>query len=305
MFEKEINQEYILVGKVISINQGENFYNLTLKLTNNKDINIKLNTNEKQPIINKIYQFKVICILKKERKILINKEFDLVENILTVHELYRLFSHFFPCTKVNFTVTQKIIENYLYKIKNTIIFNITKNLYEKNKKSFLIHPAALKMHHTYYGGLSIHTVNILKTSDIFIELFPYLNVDLIYAGIILHDMAKIRELNDLSRTYTKEGVLLGHLVMMNNDITEEALLLNYQNKEEVLILKHIIISHHGLLNFGALQKPKIGEALLIWYLDTIDSQFSVLGENLKKIEKGNFTESISVLNKNFFYKPNI
>ncbi|CAP18426.1 conserved hypothetical protein, similar to 3'-5' FT exoribonuclease YhaM [Candidatus Phytoplasma mali] len=305
MFEKEINKEYILLGQAISINQGENFYNLTLKLTDNKDINIKLNKNDKKPIINKIYQFKVICILKKEKKFLINKEFDLVENILPVNELYQLFSHFFLCTKINFAVTQKIIENYLYKIKNTVIFQITKNLYEKNKKSFLIHPAALKMHHTYYGGLSNHTVNILKMSDFFIESFPYLNLDLIYAGIILHDMAKIRELNDLNRTYTKEGVLLGHLVMMSNDISEEAFLLNYQNKEEVLVLKHIIISHHGLLNFGALQKPKIGEALLIWHLDSIDSQFSVLGENLKKIEKGNFTEPISVLNKNSFYKPNI
>ena len=73
----------------------------------------------------------------------------------------------------------------------------------------------------------------------------------------------------------------------------------------MLLLKHLIVSHHGLLNFGSPKKPQIGEALLLWYIDTIDSKFSELGSNLKQTQKGEFTQSIGVLDKMRFYHPNI
>lgn len=70
----------------------------------------------------------------------------------------------------------------------------------------------------------------------------------------------------------------------------------------MLLLSHILLSHHGLPNFGAAKKPATPEALLIWYIDTIDSKFTVLGEELAKTQPGEFTQSIGVLEKSRMYK---
>ncbi|MBE0700567.1 MAG: metal-dependent phosphohydrolase, partial [Acholeplasmataceae bacterium] len=76
----------------------------------------------------------------------------------------------------------------------------------------------------------------------------------------------------------------------------------FEKSEEVLLLKHMILSHHGQFNFGSPKKPQTGEALLLWYLDTIDSKFTVLGEALEETNEGLFTTMVSVLDRMRFYK---
>lgn len=190
-------------------------------------------------------------------------------------------------------------------IKNKILFQITSNLYKKNKNKFLITPAAFKMHHVYYGGLGYHTLSMLEMSEVFLKKYSYLNADLIYSGIILHDMAKVSEFNFEEKVYNKEGILLGHLILGVNSIHEEALCLGVQDSEEILLLKHLLISHHGLLEYGSAKKPQISEALLLWFLDDIDSKMNTLGEKLEEIKKGTFTEPLNVLSKKCFYKPDL
>lgn len=72
-----------------------------------------------------------------------------------------------------------------------------------------------------------------------------------------------------------------------------------------MLLKHLLISHHGLLQYGAAKEPQIGEALLLWYLDDIDAKLNTLNENIKETEKGEFTENLSVIKGRSFYKPNL
>jgi 3'-5' exoribonuclease len=93
--------------------------------------------------------------------------------------------------------------------------------------------------------------------------------------------------------------------MQTVDIDRIARELKVEHEEEVLLLKHMIISHHGQFNFGSPKKPQTAEALLLWFIDTIDSKFTVLGEALEETKEGTFTNMLSVMDKMRFYKGNI
>ena len=118
-------------------------------------------------------------------------------------------------------------------------------------------------------------------------------------------MSKIKEISGVDGEYTKEGLLIGHLVMESLEVDRVARTLGFENSEEVLLLKHMIISHHGQFNFGSPKKPQTGEALLLWFIDTIDSKFTVLGQTLEDTPDGTFTNMVSVLDKMRYYKSTI
>src|SRR5699024_3721898 len=103
----------------------------------------------------------------------------------------------------------------------------------------LLYPAAAKNHHEYVSGLAHHIVSMLAIARELVKLYPQLNKDLLYAGIILHDLGKIKELSGIvTTTYTIQGKLLGHIPMMVEEIGSVAKELNIDG-EEVLILQHL------------------------------------------------------------------
>ncbi|PKK92788.1 MAG: metal-dependent phosphohydrolase [Tenericutes bacterium HGW-Tenericutes-6] len=213
--------------------------------------------------------------------------------------------YFYVYAPIPMKEIKKGIEGFLAKIKNPILKAITETIYKENKHPFYLHPAATKFHHAYVGGLSHHTLTMLKLIDPFIEVYPYLNSDLLYSATILHDMSKITEISGVDGEYTKEGLLIGHLVMQSVNVDRVARSIGYENSEEALLLKHMIISHHGQFNFGSPKKPQTGEALLLWFIDTIDSKFTVLGQTLDETPDGTFTNMVSVLDKMRYYKTNL
>ncbi|MBP5835974.1 HD domain-containing protein [Candidatus Phytoplasma meliae] len=302
---KEPGKINYFIGKVTSVNQGYHFANINLQLTNKSDVNIKLNKDilSPKPILGQIYCFETVCLVKNTELIFMHQKFTLAQDSLDMQTLYEVFQSFYECAPISFAVVATDLEKYLDKIKNHILKTVTTNLYLRYKNKFLISKAALKIHHNYYGGLGYHTLTMLKMAEPILNIYPFLNSDLLYAGIILHDMAKIQEIDFNKKEYTKEGKLLGHLVMIACDVEVEANLLGYQTKEEILLLKHMLIAHHGLLEYGSAKKPQIGEVLLLWYLDNIDCKLTSLSEMLQKTDSQTFTESIPVLEKRNFYKP--
>ncbi|MCR3906046.1 MAG: metal-dependent phosphohydrolase [Tenericutes bacterium] len=305
--ELNVNEKYTVVAKVESINHGVHFCNTTVLTQEGEHINLKLEFEQlDQLAMGKVYQFEAQAIVKIEDELVLKcTSIKPVEDALSNEELAQVLEHFYVYAPVPMMTIKKGIESYLNKINNKILKEVTKKIYKQNEKSFYMHPAATKFHHAYVGGLSHHTYTMLNMIDPFIKIYPYLNADLLYAGTILHDMSKIDEISGVDGEYTKEGLLVGHLVMQTVDIDHAAHELGYENSEEVLMLKHMIISHHGLFNFGSPKKPQTGEALLLWYMDTIDSKLTVLGETLKDTADGSFTSMISVLDKMRFYKHSI
>lgn len=294
-----------IIAKIEGVNQGAHFCNITVLSNKDQVLNIKLDHNDLKTLeIGKAYVFTVNekTLEDKDKKIFEYISSDLIENVLTEDELDELLPKFYSYAPISPNLIRKGIEDFLKQIKNPIYQKITKEIYEQHKDLFYVHPAATKFHHAYVGGLSYHTYTILKLIDVFVESYNYLDKDLLYASAILHDIKKIDEITNVDGEYTTEGQLIGHIVMGTIDIDRVARKLGYEATEEVLLLKHTILSHHGQLNFGSPKKPQIGEALLLWFLDTIDSKLGTLGDVLETVNPGEFTPNIPVLDRMRFYK---
>jgi 3'-5' exoribonuclease len=305
--ELNVNQTYKMVAKVESINHGVHFCNTTVCTIDGEHINLKLDFDQLPMLAQgKVYQFEAKAIVKIEDELVLKcLSITPAESVLSDEELNQILNRFYVYAPLPMLEIKKGIESYLHKINNKILKEITQKIYKDNERAFYLHPAATKFHHAYVGGLSYHTLTMLRLMDPFVEIYPYLNAELLYAATILHDMSKLSEISGVDGEYTKEGLLIGHLVMQTIDIDSVAHQLGYQDAEEVLLLKHMIISHHGQLNFGSPKKPQTGEALLLWFIDTIDSKFTVLGEALDETADGAFTQMVSVLDKMRFYKSKV
>ena len=299
-----INQPTFYVGKVDNINRGEHFKNVTIKLEDKKLINIKLDrVDESALVMGRIYQFEVAIEMKNDVDTFFQcVHYDAIEDILKPKAIDALYDNFYEVAPKKISDIKKGIEGYIARIQHQDLSAIVSHIYHTYQHAFYTHPAATKFHHAYVGGLSYHTLTMLEIAEKFFDIYPYLNQDLMIAGTLLHDMSKIGEMTGVDGEYTTEGLLIGHLVMQAIDIDQTARALNVKDTEIVMLLKHMMLSHHGLPNFGAAKKPQIPEALLLWYIDTIDSKFTVLGEELENTKEGQWTNALNVLDKMKFYK---
>ena len=144
-------------------------------------------------------------------------------------------------------------------------------------------PAARQLHHAWLGGLLEHVVSLLGLADRVAAHYPMLDRDLLVTGVILHDIGKIRELSwDTGFDYTVEGVLLGH-IQMGVDLTEKTIarLPGFPDRLRTLVL-HMILSHHGKLEFGSPKLPMIPEALVLNFLDDLDAKMQAMASEFEK-----------------------
>jgi len=192
---------------------------------------------------------------------------------------------------------------YIKKISNMKIYSIVKSLYDEHIEKLKIYPAASKNHHEYVSGLAYHTLSMLKVGEALINVYPQLNKDLIYGGILLHDLGKTVELSGpVVPTYTMEGKLLGHISIAQAMIKETAEKLNITG-EEVTLLQHIVLSHHGKNEFGSPVLPQIREAEIVSFIDNIDARMNMIDKLLETVEPGDFSKRTFSLENRMFYKP--
>jgi 3'-5' exoribonuclease len=195
------------------------------------------------------------------------------------------------------------ITQYIFEMKNPNIQRITRHLLKKYQNEFLEYPAATKNHHEYISGLAYHVVSMLDLAKAIANLYPSLDKDLLYAGVILHDLGKVIELSGpISTTYTVAGNLLGHISIMVNEIGKAAEHLGITG-EEVVILQHMVLSHHGKAEWGSPKPPMVKEAEILHYIDNLDAKMNMLDRALEKVKPGEFTEKIFALDNRSFYKP--
>jgi 3'-5' exoribonuclease len=203
------------------------------------------------------------------------------------------------------------VREYIVKMENPILKKLVLELLKDYVDEYFVHPAAKVMHHNYVSGLAYHVYSMLKLADAHLELYPFLNKDLVYAGIILHDLGKIVEMTKETGEYTKAGNLLGHITISVNKLHQKSVELGVEESEETLLLQHIILSHHGLLEYGSPKEPIIPEAYLIYMLDYTDSRMASLEKEICKDgkipeeAKGTYTQPIMAFDRKNFYIPNI
>ncbi len=178
----------------------------------------------------------------------------------------------------------------------------------ENKAQLIICPAAYRLHHAIRGGLMYHTLSVLRLAQSVSALYPSVDKELLLSGVILHDIAKIWEF-DVSEAgivsgYSVEGTLIGHLVKgaMNVEKTGERL---GTDKNLLMLLEHMIISHHGEPEFGAAVRPMFLEAEILSQLDLIDARIYEVSYALGEVEGGTFTARQWALDNRKLYNPGL
>ncbi len=168
----------------------------------------------------------------------------------------------------------------------------------------MYYPAAQRLHHAERSGLLHHTVSMLRTAKAILPLYPVLDADLLLAGVIAHDLSKTAEMlsDEMGsvKDYSTEGLLLGHLV---RGVTEVRLAADRAGVtgEAVLLLQHMVISHHGEPEFGSPRPPMFPEAEALHMIDDLDAKMNEMEGVMKRTPVGAFSEKIWSLDRRLYH----
>ena len=173
-------------------------------------------------------------------------------------------------------------------VKNKHLRMLIKKFVEDQEfvAAFKKSPAAMEIHNPFIGGLLEHTLNMARAARALLPLYPKLNVDLVLAGIFLHDMGKAAELTPgVAIGYTDRGQLVGHITIAAIWLDQKASAVAEETSElfpqkMTDLLQHIILSHHGLYEYGSPKLPAIPEAYFIHYLDNLDAKMFMTLRNI-------------------------
>ena len=197
------------------------------------------------------------------------------------------FARFFPVSARPVPDMLAELDGRIGAVGDPWIRRLLKALFQDDaalRDSFSRAPAAKSMHHVSLGGLLEHTLSVLGMGQRACDHYPALNRDLVVAGVLLHDLGKTAELSyQRSFGYTDMGNLLGHITIEAEWINREVGKIPGFPEELRLQILHIVLSHHGRLEFGSPVLPKTPEALLVHYLDDLDGKLEAM---FRAIEDG-------------------
>lgn len=245
----------------------------------------------------KVYNFSLEIIKYKnnlQAKVL--KVLPVSENEINMEDF--LFKSPVPIEELKNT-----IQTGLNSIENENIARIVSAMLNHYANDLYEYPAASKIHHNFIGGLATHTTGMLKIAQAIASLYPQINKDYLYAGCILHDLGKIEELTSPVVTeYSTAGKLLGHISIMDARLAEIGRDLKLEDSEELLIIRHMILSHHGELEYGSPIRPATLEAEILSMIDNIDAKINIIDKALSEIKEGEFTQKLFAMDNRVFYK---
>lgn len=169
-------------------------------------------------------------------------------------------------------------------ISDAEIRSIVTYCVDKVEEKLMHYPAAKTHHHAYFAGLAYHMVRMLELGEFLCGQRPFLNPDMLRAGIILHDIAKPEEMVaqlGIVSEYSTAGKLLGHISMASNWITEAAIRLDIDlDSPKVMGLQHLVLSHHNLGEWGSPVQPQTAEAVALHHIDALDAKLQMVEDAL-------------------------
>ncbi|MCU1302852.1 MAG: metal dependent phosphohydrolase [Candidatus Sulfotelmatobacter sp.] len=204
---------------------------------------------------------------------------------LTIHKLRKLgdteieFSDYLPKTTKNIDELWQVLTDYVASFQNPYLKSLVQAFMSDPEiaAAYRNAPAAKTLHHAYIGGLLDHVVSLFRSCDLVCRNYPQVNRDLLLTGAFFHDIGKIHELAyNRSFSYTTRGQLLGHMVIELEMLQAKLPLVPGFPAELKTLLEHLIISHHGEYEFGSPKLPMFPEALLLHYMDDLDSKMEAM-----------------------------
>lgn len=184
---------------------------------------------------------------------------------------------------------------------------LVKTLLNEYRDRLIYWPAAFRLHHAIRGGLLYHTLSILRMAQSVAKIYPFIDSNLLFAGVILHDIAKTQEFDvaptGIASGYTVDGNLVGHLVRGAMAVEKCGRELGL-SEETLMLVEHMIISHHGEPEFGAAVRPMFLEAEILSELDTLDAKIYEIEQACRGVEPGEFTQRQWALDNRKLYNHN-
>ena len=184
------------------------------------------------------------------------------------------------------SLTQSLIDSIQNDVYRKLVIGMLSYVGDK----FFTFPAASKIHHGWKGGLSDHSLSMATLADELCKHYPQLDRDLLVSAALIHDVGKTAELSGpVTTEYTLEGKLEGHISLANE-------------REETVLMHHMILSHHGKMEYGSPVAPMIIEAEALYLIDNMDARLTSLKMALDAIKPGTWTSRMFQFENRQFYK---
>lgn len=204
-----------------------------------------------------------------------------------------MIKDFVPSSEYNGKTVFSMLLNKVNSFADNDLKEIVSSIMLKNREKLEEYPAAYRLHHAIVGGLMLHTASIVEMAEKTCQVYPNINRELLLSGAILHDVAKTFEMETgktgLCSGYSVGGELIGHLVKGAMYIEETAKELGIES-EKVTLLEHMVLSHHGVPEYGSPVRPMFLEAEILSTLDSLDATIFEINNATSKIEAGKFTD---------------
>jgi 3'-5' exoribonuclease len=210
---------------------------------------------------------------------------------ITIHKLRRLgdsevdFADYLPKTTKDVDELWRTLTDFVSSFENAHLRTLVQAFMSDPDiaKAYRSAPAAKSLHHAYIGGLLDHVVSLFKSCSLVCQNYPQVNRDLLLTGAFLHDIGKIHELTyNRSFSYTSRGQLLGHMIIELEMLQAKIAKLPDFPPELKTLLEHLIISHHGQYEFGSPKLPMFPEALMLHYMDDLDSKMESMRAHFER-----------------------
>ena len=198
------------------------------------------------------------------------------------------------------------INTTLDSMKNETLRILVRELLNMAGDKLMYYPAAQRLHHAERSGLLHHTTSMLHTAKAMLKIYPWLDGDLLCAGVIAHDLSKISEMQSDEcgnvNDYTVDGLLLGHLVRGVTQVREAARRAGLaDNDEYVLLMEHMVISHHGEAEYGSPRPPMFPEAEMLHWIDLVDARMNEMNGIVQRTPAGAFSEKVWSLDRRIYH----
>jgi 3'-5' exoribonuclease len=210
---------------------------------------------------------------------------------LTIHKMRRMddseidFCDYFPSSRRDPVEMWIELREIVAAVGNPHLKNLLESVLgdEEIAARFRRAPAAKQIHHACLGGLLEHVVSLCGLAKITSRHYPYVDYDLLITGVVLHDIGKIYELNyERGFSYSSEGQLLGHIAIALRMVADKLRAFPEFPSPLRSLVEHLILSHHGQLEFGSPKLPQFPEALLLHYIDDMDSKMECMRALIEK-----------------------
>lgn len=232
-----------------------------------------------------IGDFEVDDIVEVEGETLLYQE-NLQLNISKIQKAQEGFElkDFLPHTKKNLDTLEEQLLSFIDQVQNLFIRKLLENIFyeEATLDAFMKQSAGKSVHHAYLNGLLEHTISVTTIGVTLGKLYEGVSMDYVIAGCLLHDIGKLRELTPFPRNdYSDEGQLLGHLMIGAEMIHDQISKISDFPDEIERVLKHIVLAHHGELEYGSPVPPKCLEAMIVHLADYSDSRIKMVEEMIE------------------------